>query len=233
LYKECPNFGVPVNIVITQHGLEQHHVTNANNKFVQIATRLNIKLDGLTLPKVVPHEGYWHYEDAQEKTGTILLHVMLNAYTDAEVIYSNHGGTERSYFMHKTEGPIAIEKYQEGMREAYKLGDKELIIHIPDVIVYDPSKQEVINVEGKKYSNRKAGIADLNNYDYIEEKLIIPSHGPRNIIRTVAVFGSKEVDIKEKEISFLLNDDGLVVLSDSAPAIFKEALEKALSGQNV
>lgn len=110
------------DIVITKHGLEQQHVTNANNKFVQIAKRLNIKLESLSLPEVIPHEAYWHYEDSQEKTGTILLHVMLVAYTNAEVIYSNHGGTERSYFLHKKDGPIAIEKYQEGMREAYKLG---------------------------------------------------------------------------------------------------------------
>ena len=134
--------------------------------------------------------------------------------------------------MHRVDGPIAIEKYQEGMREAYKLGDKELIIHIPDVIVYDPSRQEIVNVEGKKYSNRKAGIEDLDNYDYIEEKLIIPSHNPKSIIRTVAIFGSKETSIKEKKISFLLNEDGLVVLSDEAPAIFREALERALSTQD-
>lgn len=220
------------DIVITHHGLEQHHINSARNKFIQIANRLNIKLEGLVIPSVIAHEEYWHYENAQEKTATILLHVILVNYSNAEVIYSNHGGTERSYFLHKEKGPVAIEKYQEGMREAYKLGAKELIIHIPDIIVFDPTRKEVINIEGKKYSNKKAGIEELGNYDYIEKNLIIPSHKPDKIIRTVVLFGSKNTKIEEKEISFLLNEDGLVILNDNAPKIFEEALIKVLSTQD-
>lgn len=220
-------------IFITKHGLKQVHVTDANNKFVQIANRLHIKLDGLDLPEVTAHEAYWHYENAQEKTATILLHVMLNTYSTAKVAYSNHGGTERSYFVTKADEPIAIEKYQEGKREAYKLGDKESIIHIPDLVVYDSEREEVIDTEGKKYSNRKAGIADLANYDYFEERLVIPSYKPKRITRTVALFGSKATTIEEEEISFLLNEDGLIVLNENAPEIFKEVVAKALASQNV
>jgi len=221
------------DLVITEHGLEQRHVENANNKFTQIAQKLDIKLEGLTLPEVVPHAEYWHYENSQEKTATILLHVMLVGYSEAQVIYSNHGGTERSYFIDKENNPVVIEKYQEGMREAYKQGDKGLIIHIPDVIVYDPTKNEIINVEGKKYSTRKVGIEDLKNYDYIEENLITPSYKPDRIVRTVAVFGSKKTEIEEPELSFLLNEDGLVVLGENAPGVFKEALDRVLATQNV
>ena len=221
------------DIVITQHGLEQENVTNANNKFIQIAHRLKIKLENIDLPIATTHEMYWHYDMSQEKMGTVFLHVCLLAYTNAEVIYANHGGSERGYFMHKELGPIAIEKYQEGQREVYKSGDKTAIIYIPDMIVFDPQKNEVINVEGKKYSTRQQGIEDLKNYGYIEEKIIKPSHNPSTIIRTVALFGGTEQAIKEKEISFLLNENGGVILSEDAPEIFKEAIEKALSTQNI
>lgn len=216
------------DIVITQHALAQEHVANANNKFVQIAKKLNIKLDGLTLPNVVAHDAYWHYENAQEKVATILLHVMLIAYTKAEVIYSNHGGTERSYFIRKDLEPVAIEKYQEGKREDYKDGDKEAIIHIPDMIVYNPAEKEIIDIEGKKFSTRVAGIADLQNYDYIDDHYTKPSYKPKSILRTVVVFGSDEKTIQETEISFLLNGNGLIVLNENAPEPFKKALRAAL-----
>ena len=221
------------DIFITQHGLSQEHVTNRNNKFIQIANKLNIKLDGLNLSEAASNEAYWHYENSQEKTVTIFLHVALIAYANAEVIYSNHGGSERGYFIDKTKGPIAIEKYQEGMKEAYKLGNKELIIHIPDIIVFDSDRQEVINVEGKKYATRMQGIEDLKNYSYIEKEIITPSYKPKNIIRTVVVFGSKQTNLKEGEISFMLNDNGEMILNKNAPNIFKKAIKGVLYGQSV
>ncbi len=215
-------------IIITKHGLSQENL-GKSNKFIQIANRLNVGLEGLEMPIPNPHELYWHYENSQEKLATIFLHVALLTYTKAEVIYANHGGTERSYFLHKEQGPIVIEKYQEGKREAYKLGDKSLIIHLPDVIVFDPARNEIINVEGKKYSTRAAGIAELANYSYIEEKVILPSHNPSAFIRTVVVFGSKETKIKEKEIGFMLNEEGQMILGDQSPEIFKEAISKLLA----
>ncbi len=178
-------------IIITKHGLSQEHL-GRGNKFIQIANRLNIGLDGLNVQIATQHELYWHYEMSQEKLATIFLHVLLLNYTKAEVIYANHGGTERGYFMHKVQGPIVIEKYQ----------------------------------EGKKYSTRAAGIEELANYSYIEEKVILPSHSPSAFIRTVVAFGSKETELKEKEIGFMLNENGDLVLGKDAPEIFKEVVSK-------
>lgn len=216
------------NIVITKHGLTQKNV-GRNNKFIQIAKRLNISLDGLNIPKTVAHDKYWHYEHSKEKMATILLHVLLLTFTKAMVIYANHGGSERSYFIDKLQRPIVINKYQKDKKEIYKSGDKTAIIHLPDLIVFDPSRKEVINIEGKKYTTRKIGIKELNNYDYIEKEIIKPSYSPKTIIRTVVVFGGKAKLIQEKKISFLLNDNGEVILSDDAPKIFKEAVNRWLS----
>jgi hypothetical protein len=94
------------------------------------------------------------------------------------------------------------------------------------MIIFDESRNEIINVEGKKYSTRAAGIEELANYSYIEEKVILPSHNPSAFIRTVVVFGSKETELKEKEIGFMLNENGDLVLGKDAPEIFKEVVSK-------
>src|SRR5574343_808260 len=135
---------------------------------------------------------------------TIFLHVSILAHTKGDVIYSNHGGSERGYFIHKSLGPIAIEKYQAGKRDLYKSGDKTMIIYLPDMIIFDPARNQIINVEGKKYTTRKLGIAELRNFSYIEKKIINPSHRPDSILRTVVVFGSKNKTIPEKQIGFML-----------------------------
>lgn len=218
-------------VVITQHGLKQEHV--GNSKFVQIANRLNIKLEGLNMRVSTNHETYWHYEYSQEKMATIFLHVSLLALTNALVIYANHGGSERGYFIDKNNNPIVIGKYQEGKRALYKAGDKTMIIYIPDMIIYDKERNQIINIEGKKYSTRKLGIAEIENYSYIENNIIKPSYNPDSIIRTVVVFGSKEKTIPEKEIGFMLNENGEMVLGPEAPKIFIDVVKKILALQNV
>jgi len=215
-------------IIITQHGLEQKHV-GRDNKFIQIANKLKIGLEGLTVPKINVNPNYWHYETTQEKLGTIFLHVALLEYTNSLIVYSNHGGTERSYFIYPNGKPVAIEKYQEGRKEEYKAGNKKAIIYLPDLIIYDVDRKEIINVEGKKYSTRKKGIAELANYDYIEDKMIRPSYKPKSIVRTVVIAGDKKESIEEKEISFYLNEKGAMILGSNAPDLFKELINKLLA----
>ncbi len=216
------------DIVIIRHGLKKEHI-GSNNKFIQIASRLNIKLEGLSLPAVIDHDSYWHYENSQEKIGTIFLHVSLLAYTKADIIYANHGGSERGYFIHKTLGPMQVKKYQDGKKDKYKSGNKTMIIYLPDMIIHDPEINQIINVEGKKYATRKNGIIELKNFSYIENKIIKPSHHPNSIIRTVVVFGSKEKLIPEKQIGFLLNEEGEMILGKQAPEIFKKVVKKLLA----
>lgn len=212
-------------IDITLHGLEQKHL-NAN-KFMRIAHKLNIGLDGLRMPSApVEHEAYWHYEISQEKLATIFLHVALLAFTKARIIYSNHGGSERSYLKNKKGESVVISKYQEGKRALYKSGDKTAIIYIPDMIIFDAKRNEIIDVEGKKYDTRKAGIQELKNYNYIDKKIIIPTYKPTSIVRTVAIFGSDNATIVEKEIGFMLNTKGEMILGKKAPAIFKDLIKK-------
>lgn len=215
------------DIIITFHGLKQKHV-GKDNKFIQIANKINIKLDGLRVPATTGHENYWHYEFTQEKVATIFLHVSLLAYTDAKIIYANHGGAERGYFIHKTLELLAVPKYQQGKKEFYKAGDKKMIIFLPDMIIFDEKRNEVVDVEGKKFITRKAGISELKNFSYIDNKIIKPSYNPDSIVRTVVVFGSKEKSVSEKQIGFMLTEEGNILLGKQAPECFKEVVKKLL-----
>ncbi len=79
-------------------------------------------------------------------------------------------GSEKGYFITKEGKTIPLAKYKD--KAKYKSGDKDQIIHIPDLILIDFGRNEVINIEGKKYKFRKDGISELNNYDFIEQNYI-------------------------------------------------------------
>jgi len=216
-------------LVITEHGLKQEHV-GKTNKFIQIANKLDISLQGLIVPKAELNQNYWKYDTDGEKLGTIFIHLVVENFTQGYSIFENHAGCEKGYFIPKEGEPIPLAKYKD--KAKYKGGDKEQIIHIPDLILIDFGRSEVINVEGKKYKFRHNGIEELKGYDFIE-KHYIQKHYPKfEIIRTVVLYGSKEQQIIEIEIGFLLNENGELILGIKAPQLFKEAITNLLDFWN-
>jgi hypothetical protein len=224
-------------LVITQHGLEQSNVTpngETAGKFLKIATDLNIELQGLLMPVVRHSPEYWKYEDKGEKLGTIFIHLVVEEFTEGFSIFENHAGCEKGYFQTANGKYLALEKYTD--KALYKAGDKTQIFHIPDLILIDCNLAEVINVEGKTYANRLKGIAELNNYDPIEEHYIKKHYPDYKITRTVVLYGSKETKIVELKISFLLNQNGELILGVQAPELFKTAIKNLKdfwAGQNI
>jgi len=216
-------------LVITEHGLSQKHI-KGNNKFVQIASKLNIEFDRLqrVAPKI--KDSYWHYEKEGEKLGTIFIHLVVENFTKGNSLFENHAGCEKGYFITKSGEPIPLEKYQD--REKYKNGDKNQIVHIPDLILIDFDKSEIINIEGKKYKFRANGIAELDNFDAIENSYIKPNYPKFKIIRTVVLYGSTEEKVIEIEVGFLLNENGKLVLGIKAPDLFKVAIKNLLDYWN-
>ena len=212
-------------IEITQHGLLQNHI-GKTNKFIQMANILDISLQGLKMPTVGMNDAYWKYDVDGEKLGTIFIHLVVENFTQGYSIFENHAGCEKGYFITKSGEHIPLAKYKDTQK--YKDGDKEQIIHIPDLILIDFGRSEVINVEGKKYAFRKNGIAELGNYDYIEKNYILKHYPKFKIVRTVVLYGSKEEKIIEIEVGFLLNENGMLILGIKAPAIFKDAIENLL-----
>jgi hypothetical protein len=223
------NLGWDKRIVITQHGLEQKHI-GKKNKFIQIANNLQIELEGLKIPVVNFNDEYWKYDKDGEKLGTIFIHIVVESFTSGYSIFENHAGCEKSYFLQKDGGVIPLAKYSD--RDLYKAGDKSKIINIPDLILIDFGRSEIINVEGKKYKFRQNGIDELANYDYIEEHYIKKSYPEFRIVRTVVLYGSAENKLIEIEIGFLLNERGELILGIKAPELFKDAIMNLLDYWN-
>jgi len=209
-------------IEITHHGLCQRHI-KPNNKFIKIANRLDISLEGLTIPRSTETTDYWHYEVNSEKLGTIFVHIVVENFTEGMSIYENHAGCERGYFITKKGERITVRKYLD--REAYKAGDKNKIIHIPDLVLIDLKRIEIINIEGKKYQNMLQGIEELNNFDAFEKFYIREYYPEYKIIRTVVLYGGNEIEIERVEVSFLLNKCGDLIISCKAPSLMKKAIK--------
>ncbi len=216
-------------IEIIEHGLNQNHV-GKTNKFIQIANVLDISLKGLVIPKVNLPTDYWHYETKGEKLGTIFIHLVVENFTDGFSIFENHAGCEKGYFVTQKGEPLALKKYID--RDAYKKGDKSKIIFIPDLVLLDISDNEVITIEGKKYNFKQEGINDLNNYDAFDKEYIKVYYPNFKIIRTVVLYGSKNEQIIEIEVGFLLNENGKMILGIQAPTIFTKAIKNLLGYWN-
>lgn len=212
-------------IEITQHGLSQNHV-KGNNKFVQIANTLDLKLQGLTLVEPQPYNNYWYYDYKGEKLATIFLHIIVENFTEGYSIFENHAGCEKSYFKTSEGEYIPLVKYVD--REKYKNGDKNKIVFIPDLVLLDIKETEAITIEGKKYELRKNGIKELGNYDAFDEFYLKKYYSEFKIIRTVVLYGSKEETIQEIEVGFLLNENGKLVLGIKAPKLFHRAIKNLL-----
>ncbi|MGC8483653.1 MAG: hypothetical protein ACP5OE_08440 [Thermodesulfobium sp.] len=213
------------DIVIINHGLNQTHI-NSENKFIKIAKILNLTIDGLKLPESQKDDPYWKYEKEGEKLGTIFIHIVVENFANGMSIFENHAGSEKGYFITAKGEPIPLKKYSN--RELYKSGDKSKIVAIPDLILIDFGRCEIINIEGKKYEFRAKAIEDLKAYDDIERmyiKLYYPRH---KIIRTVVLYGSHEKRVAEIQVGFLLNEDGDMVLGLKPPELFKDAIKNLI-----
>lgn len=212
-------------IIITNHGLKQEHL-KTGNKFVKIANYLGLKFKGLNLPASKKLKEYWEYETKGEKLGTIFIHLVVENFTKGFSIFENHAGCEKGYFITSEGKHIPLQKYSN--RKAYKAGDKKKIIKIPDLILIDFGRSEIINVEGKRYKFRKDGIKELKSFSDIE-KIYIKKYYPNyKIIRTVVLYGGTEKKVVEIEVGFLLNENGDLVLGVKAPSLFKEAIKNLL-----
>ena len=212
-------------IQITKHGLQQKQV-GEKNKFVLIANQIEISLQGLNIPKAELPNDYWRYDMDGEKLGTIFIHLVVENFTLGKAIFENHAGCEKGYFFPLDSEPIPLAKYKD--RELYKQGGKTQIIEIPDLVLQDVKRKEIINIEGEKYNNRKTGILQIKTFDFIEKHYIKKHYPKYKIIRSVVVFGSHRETILEIEVGFMLNSNGQLVLGVKAPILFKEAVKNLL-----
>jgi hypothetical protein len=203
------------DIMITEHGVSQEYLDkrmkkNKTNKFLTIATWLDIRLDGLDfdVSKNIKND-YWYYETKTEKLGTIFLHILsTHKNKDIKSIYENHAGCERGYFCLKNDNVETIPKKD-------KYNQK---ISIPDLILINEKYKELLIIEGKKYPNLNQGITELKQFDLIEKLHIKKEYPEYKVSRWVVTYGNDiYVTDLNKEILIHLNEKGEILINKNAP----------------
>ena len=211
------------DIVITKHNLPNQRSVGKTNKFIQIANQIDIKLQNLKIPKTTLKNAYWHYETNGEKIGTILIDIVVEEFSNGFTIYHNHAGCERGYFITKEGEKLAVVKYND--RNKYKKGNKSERISLPDLVLLDNDKKEIINIEGEMYQNAEKGIEQLETFEYFEELYIKKYYPKHKITRTVVLYGGNDRKKPIGKISFILTTDGRILISVSAPSLFKKSFK--------
>jgi hypothetical protein len=209
-------------IQITQHGLSASMV-RAANKFVQIANHLNLEIEGIPVPEAKFPDEYWRYESTGEKLGTIFVHLVVEEFSEGFSIYENHAGCERGYFYTAEGRPLAVGKRLSD-EDGFMAKDAEKIA-IPDLIVIDLERFEIINIEGERSVNVLAGIAQLETFGNIEKTYLAHYYPDFKVLRTVVLYGGDGEKIEHIEVSLLLNSQGKIVLGVEAPVLFKESIK--------
>lgn len=212
--KTLRDLGWDGKIIITQHGVKQSYIDKIkNNKFLSIASIVGIELEGINfeVDKFIPKQ-YWHYEKNSEKMGTIFLHLLaISNNPHITSIYENHAGCERGYFYSKTE-PITLPKKDCSGENLY----------LPDLILKNDEKEEILLIEGKKSETLKKGLIEIQHFDSIENEFIYPSYHNYSITRWVVTYG-KDIyqDGLNESVLFHLNTDGSYYINNNSPLWFK------------
>lgn len=198
-------------IVITRHGTTQQYVSrNKTNKFLYVCKLLNLEMDGLTITYPDTYrEKYWHYEKSSEKVASILLHIMCSN-VGIRYIYENHAGCERGYFKNANGNLITLPK-----KDTH--GENLLI---PDVILSDTTNRNIYLIEGKKLTTLQVGLAEIEDYDSIEDEYIKVEYPNYNYYRYLSIFGGYYTSLLNRKIMLYLNNDGLIILNRDLPQTF-------------
>ncbi|MDD5959043.1 MAG: hypothetical protein PUC09_00150 [Methanobrevibacter wolinii] len=205
------------DIIITKHGVKQEKVNKMrNNKFLTIASLLNIKLDGITFKSQKMPKNYWHYEKNSEKLGTIFLHLLsINSNKNVKGIYENHAGCERGYFYDFKGNNITIPKKDKNNNNLY----------LPDLILRNDDSQDILLIEGKKSTTLSKGLEEIKHFESIENEIIKPNYPKYSIERWIVTYG-KDIfnnDLNNK-VLFHLNENGSFYVNKNSPIWLKKML---------
>ena len=211
------------DIIITDHGVKQKYVNRArSNKFFNIASILNIQLEGINLSKnKVSLSQYWHYEKNSEKIVTILLHLI--GITDApntEAIYENHAGCERGYFYTSNYKALVLPKK-----------DKHGVnLYLPDLILKNKEHKEILLIEGKQSGTLNKGLEEIKHFEAIENEFIKKYYPNYSITRWVSTFGKNIYDKRlPPKVLFHLNKNGLYQLNEKTPKWLVNLFERIIN----
>ena len=196
-------------IMIRNHGLDQKMIDNTHNKFIKIATELNLKLEDLELPRSRIEGNYWEYSKTGEKIVSVMFHHLLE-YHDYQVIYENHAGCEQGYF----ETPNG------------KLDTIEKVTKKPDMVIIDKSEKILYVIEAEPSENvfrHNMGISQLENFDEFE-KNYCSKYDDYKCERYVICYGDSLIQekVNNPKILFQLKTNGEIMFSGTCPTWIKK-----------
>jgi hypothetical protein len=203
-------------IVITQHGLSQEYITKTKgkNKGLYLFAKLGMELDGIIMPtNVSMPDDYWNYSETSEKIASILLHLTAQ-YSGIHGIYENHAGCERGYYRKADGTLIALHKKDSG-------GVDNLLL--PDIVLCNDTDSEIYLIEGKQLSTLARGLAEIEDYDAIENEHIKVDYPEYQITRWLSIFGGEKTELPHNSVLIYLAKSGKVILNSNAPAAIKIA----------
>lgn len=179
-------FGWTGRIVITDHGVV---VTSPiNNKGSRILHDLNVELDGQVL-SVPPMQtgGYYTYDRKTEKVASIFLATLVRNNPDFEVLYENHGGSERGYFMVGNVAHVVPKKHGQAL------------IGLPDLIFSDKKTKKIYVTEGEMgaKANIRNGLLQMDNFNTFIE-FVIKKHYSDYSVTSELVTNGESVENVEK-----------------------------------
>lgn len=209
--------GYDKRIVITDHQISSQMIDNTKgNKFLFSCILFGIELHELHLPSITLPVNYWTYEKQSEKIASIYLHVLAEKY-GCTILYHNHAGCERSYFLTNEPKYIAIPKVTE---------DDEKIL-IPDIIV--KANNMVTIIEGKKLDTLSEGLNEVDSYDIFENNYINSKdygYPGINIYRALTIYGGELQELPHERVLLYINNAGKIIVNPEAQypwdIIFKE-----------
>lgn len=210
--KTLRKLGWDKDIIITHHGVKQEYVNNSkSNKFFNIASILNLKLEGVDISNKKPTlNQYWHYEKNSEKNGTILLHLIgISDSPRTEAIYENHAGCERGYFYTSNGQALTLPKK-----------DKHGVnLYLPDLILKNDVNKEILLIEGKQSSTLNKGLEEIKHFESIENEFIKKYYPDYSITRWVSTYGEDIYDLTgvHPQVLFHLNKNGTFILNEKTP----------------
>ncbi len=98
-------------------------------------------------------------------------------------------------------------------------------IAIPDLIIIDIDRMEIINIEGERAVNVLVGIEQLKTFSNMEKVYLEHYYPGYEVLRTVVLYGGSQEEVDHIEVSLLLNSAGKIVLGIMAPEIFRESIK--------
>jgi hypothetical protein len=155
------NLGHHGEIIVINHGLSDKWLAKERaSKLAQCSQDLGIKFKNTKGHTKIncsyDKEEYWDSGGSGEKYASILADIMFRERPDCEIIYDNHAGTERGWFIESDGKHVSVAKNIGG---------------IPDLVVKDDNTENILVFEGEMFKNAKKGIKQFKTFEGFKKLL--------------------------------------------------------------